>query len=38
MRRYQQFGTLRSLYQWLYIVAKGGETSRYSYSRREYEK
>ena len=28
MRRYQQFGTIRSLYQWLYIVAKGGETSR----------
>ncbi len=38
MRRYQQFGTLRSLYQWLYIVAHGGETSKYSYSRREYEK
>ena len=38
MRRYQQFGTIRSLYQWLYIVAHGGETSRYSYSRREYEK
>ena len=38
MRRYQQFGTLRSLYQWLYIVARGGETSRYSYSRREYGK
>jgi glycosyltransferase involved in cell wall biosynthesis len=38
MRRYQQFGTLRSLYQWLYIVARGGETDRYSYSRREYEK
>ncbi|MDD1664950.1 MAG: glycosyltransferase [Methanomicrobiales archaeon] len=38
MRRYQQFGTLRSLYQWLYIVAHGGETSRYSYSRKDYEK
>jgi glycosyltransferase involved in cell wall biosynthesis len=38
MRRYQQFGTLRSLYQWLYIVAHQGETSKYSYSRREYEK
>jgi len=38
MRRYQQFGTLRSLYQWLYIVAHGGETSKYSYSRKEYEK
>ena len=38
MRRYQQFGTLRSLYQWIYIVAHGGETSKYSYSRKEYEK
>jgi glycosyltransferase involved in cell wall biosynthesis len=38
MRRYQQFGTLRSLYQWLYIVVHGGEASKYSYSRREYEK
>jgi glycosyltransferase involved in cell wall biosynthesis len=38
MRRYQQFGTLRSLYQWLYIVVHRGETSKYSYSRREYEK
>ena len=38
MRRYQQFGTLKSIYQWLYIVARGGESSRYSYSRRDYEK
>jgi glycosyltransferase involved in cell wall biosynthesis len=38
MRRYQQFGTVHSLYQWLYIVAKGGEASRYSYSRRDYGK
>jgi glycosyltransferase involved in cell wall biosynthesis len=38
MRRYQQFGAVRSIYQWLYIVAHGGETSRYSYSRREYGK
>jgi glycosyltransferase involved in cell wall biosynthesis len=38
MRRYQQFGTLKSLYQWIYIVAHGGETSKYSYSRKEYEK
>ena len=38
MRRYRQFGTLRSLYQWIYIVAHGGETSKYSYSRKEYEK
>jgi hypothetical protein len=38
MRRYQQFGAVRSIYQWLYIVAHGGKTSRYSYSRREYGK
>ena len=38
MRRYQQFGTVKSIYQWLYIVWKGGETSKYSYSRREYGK
>jgi glycosyltransferase involved in cell wall biosynthesis len=38
MRRYQQFGTVKSIYQWLYIVWKGGETSKYAYSRREYEK
>jgi glycosyltransferase involved in cell wall biosynthesis len=38
MRRYQQFGTIKSIYQWLYIVWKGGETSKYSYSRKEYRK
>jgi glycosyltransferase involved in cell wall biosynthesis len=38
MRRYQQFGTVKSIYQWLYIVWKGGESSKYSYSRREYGK
>jgi glycosyltransferase involved in cell wall biosynthesis len=37
MRRYQQFGTLKSLYQWFYIVARGGETSKYSYSKRKYK-
>jgi glycosyltransferase involved in cell wall biosynthesis len=37
MRRYAQFGLLRSLYQWLYIVRKGGESDRYTYSRREYK-
>lgn len=36
MRRYDQFGTIRSLYQWLYIVRKGGESGKYTYSRREY--
>ena len=38
MRRYQQFGTIKSLYQWLYIVWKGGESSRYTYSRKDYGK
>lgn len=36
MRRYQQFGTIRSLWEWLYIVAKGGSTDDCSYTRREY--
>jgi glycosyltransferase involved in cell wall biosynthesis len=36
MRRFQQFGTLKSVYEWLYIVAKGGEASNYSYSKRNY--
>jgi glycosyltransferase involved in cell wall biosynthesis len=38
MRRYQQFGTLKSLYQWMYIVVKGGASEKYSYSQREYKK
>lgn len=37
MRRYEQFGTLWSIYQWLYIVRKGGESQKYTYSRREYK-
>ncbi len=37
MRRYQQFGTLKSLYEWFYIVALGGESSKYSYSKRNYK-
>lgn len=36
MRRYQQFGTLKSLYEWFYIVSHGGESSKFSYSKREY--
>ncbi len=36
MRRYQQFGTIRSLWEWCYIVAKGGSTDDCSYTRREY--
>lgn len=38
MRRYQQFGTLKSLYQWIYIVVRGGTSEKYSYSQREYKK
>jgi len=37
MRRYVQFGTLRSLYVWLYIVFKGGESEKYTYAGREYK-
>jgi len=36
MRRFQQFGMIKSVYEWLYIVAKGGEASKYSYSKRNY--
>ncbi len=37
MRRYQQFGTMKSLYEWFYIVTHGGESSKYSYSKRSYK-
>ncbi len=37
MRRYQKFGTLKSLYEWLYIVHSGGASDKYSYSHREYK-
>jgi glycosyltransferase involved in cell wall biosynthesis len=37
MRRYQQFGTISSLYQWVYIVAHGGETQKYAYSQKKYK-
>ena len=37
MRRYQQFGTFKSLYEWFYIVARGGETAKFSYSKRKYK-
>ncbi|MDD1705818.1 MAG: glycosyltransferase [Methanoregulaceae archaeon] len=38
MRRYEQYGTLKSLYEWVYIVAHGGESDQVSYSKREYKK
>jgi glycosyltransferase involved in cell wall biosynthesis len=37
MRRYEQFGTLRSLYEWLYIVSHGGSSEKCSYTRKEYK-
>lgn len=37
MRRYQQFGRFRSIYEWLYIASRGGISQKYSYSRREYK-
>jgi glycosyltransferase involved in cell wall biosynthesis len=38
MRRYDQFGTIKSLYEWFYIVSKGGQSSKYSYAGKEYKK
>jgi glycosyltransferase involved in cell wall biosynthesis len=38
MRRYEQFGTIRSLYEWVYIVSKGGESDKHAYSRKDYKK
>ena len=37
MRRYQKFGTLQSLYEWVYIVSKGGNSEKYSYSQKRYK-
>ncbi len=37
MRRYQQFGTIKSVYEWLYIVTNKGKSSKYSYSKRDYK-
>jgi glycosyltransferase involved in cell wall biosynthesis len=37
MRRYDQFGTLKSLWEWIYIVVRGGDSEKYSYSKREYK-
>ncbi|NLV28128.1 MAG: glycosyltransferase [Methanomicrobiales archaeon] len=36
MRRYDQFGALRSIYEWFYIVIHGGDADRYQYTKREY--
>jgi glycosyltransferase involved in cell wall biosynthesis len=37
MRRYQKFGTLQSLWEWIYIVSKGGNSDKYSYSKKKYK-
>lgn len=37
MRRYQKFGTVKSLYEWGYIVAQGGESKKYSYTQKDYK-
>ena len=37
MRRYQKFGTLQSIYEWIYIVADGGENDKYSYTQKQYK-
>ena len=37
MRRYQKFGTFQSLYEWMYIVADGGESGKYSYTQKKYK-
>ncbi|MFA7563288.1 MAG: glycosyltransferase [Methanoculleus sp.] len=37
MRRYQQFGTIKSLGEWGYIVLRGGEANNTTYTQREYK-
>jgi glycosyltransferase involved in cell wall biosynthesis len=37
MRRYKQYGSFRSLYEWIYIVAHGGHVEKFKYSQKEYE-
>jgi glycosyltransferase involved in cell wall biosynthesis len=37
MRRYEKFGTAQSLYEWIYIVAHGGDTQKYSYTQKKYK-
>ncbi|MCA1917579.1 glycosyltransferase family 2 protein [Methanospirillum hungatei] len=36
MRRYDQFGALKSIYEWFYIVFHGGDVEKYQYTKREY--
>jgi len=37
LRRSEQFGTFRSLDEWLYIVAHGGSSEKHQYTRRKYK-
>lgn len=37
MRRYDQFGALKSVYEWFYIVFHGGDVEKYAYSRKDYK-
>ena len=37
MRRYDQFGALKSVYEWFYIVFHGGDVDKYAYTRRDYK-
>jgi cellulose synthase/poly-beta-1,6-N-acetylglucosamine synthase-like glycosyltransferase len=37
MRRYAQYGTIKSLYEWFYIVSRGGETHKYTYTQKKYK-
>ena len=36
MRRYTEFGALRSVYEWMYIVYRGGSSHKYQYTKRSY--
>jgi len=36
MRRYSQFGALRSIYEWMAIVFHGGDSRKYQYTKRNY--
>ncbi|MDV0443514.1 glycosyltransferase family 2 protein [Methanorbis rubei] len=38
MRRYIEFGAMKSIYQWLYIVTHGGTSEKYQYAGKEYGK
>lgn len=37
MRRYQKFGAVQSIYEWIAIVSDGGESGKYSYTRKDYK-